>query len=283
MESYTIKAADHYPISVHEFTPSLSNQKTIVFAAAVGVRQRFYFAMAKYLSQKGCHVFTFDYRGIGDSRSKPIRTLKDYGFFSWGGDFRAVSEYIKNKFPEHKQYMIGHSYGGNSIGFSDAYQYYDKYMTVGSQFAFYKNFSLSIQLQIKLNFKVFVPMSTALFGYYPSHIFGLGNPLPTQAAKDWATFLLHPDSMLFFAKKNKVSFYQEIKSPMLLVSIEDDPFAPSKSVDILGDQVYSAAKVTRKHLMPKEYRLKKIGHFDFFRIKNKEILWPIVEDWFDLN
>ncbi len=282
MNSYNIHSFDEYPISVHQFTPTTPNHKTIVFAPAVAVPQKFYFNMAKHLADKGCNVFTFDYRGIGTSLSKNIKSLKDHGYFSWAADFKAVSKHAKEEFPNNKQYMIGHSFGGNSIGFSDAYQYYDKYLTIASQFGYYKHFALKMQALIYLNFKFFVPVTTAMLGYYPSGWFGLGSPISTKTAKDWATYLLHPDSMLHFSTMNKNTYYESIKNPMLLVSVEDDLFAPKKSVDILGERVYSNANVTRKHLIPADYNLKTIGHFDFFRTKNQDILWPLVSEWYEL-
>ncbi|MDH7445767.1 alpha/beta hydrolase family protein [Aquimarina sp. 2201CG14-23] len=282
MKSYTIESIDGHPISVHEFVPESSIHKSIVFAPAVAVPQKFYFSMATYLAKKGCNVITFDYRSIGTSTSQSIKSLKDHGFFSWAMDFKAISKYVKEKFPDNYQYMIGHSYGGNSVGFSDAYQYYDKYITIGSQFGYYKHFTTRMQLLIYLNFKFFVPITTSILGYYPSGWFGLGRPLTTKAANDWATFLLHPDSMLHFTKDNSETHYRDINEPMLLISIEDDLFAPKKSVDILGDRVYKNAKTIRKHLKPSDYNLKTIGHFDFFRKKNQNILWSIIDEWFQL-
>ncbi|WP_027391688.1 alpha/beta hydrolase family protein [Aquimarina latercula] len=282
MKSFTIQSNDGYPISAHEFLPEFSNNKTIVFAPAVAVPQKFYFNMANYLAEKGCNVFTFDYRSIGSSNSKSIQSLKKHGFFSWAMDFNAVSNYVKTKYPNNLQYMIGHSYGGNSVGFSDAFQYYDKYITIGSQFGFYKHFTPRMRFLIYLNFKFFVPITTSILGYYPSSWFGLGRPLTTKAAKDWATFLLHPDSMLHFTDGNSETYYQNIKESMLLISIDDDLFAPKKSVDILADRVYSHALTTRKHINPSDYNLKTIGHFDFFRKKNQDILWPIIDQWFEL-
>jgi len=283
MESYTLRSFDNYPISVHEFVPESPSHITVVFAPAVAVPQKFYFSLAKELAQKGCNVFTFDYRGIGFSKSKTLQSIKNDGYFSWAGDFKEVSKHAKEEYPENKQYLIGHSYGGNSIGFSDAHQYYDKYLTIASQYGYYKHFKFKMRLLILLNFGLFVPLTTSFLGYYPSKWFGLGESLTTQVAKDWAKFLLHPDSMLHFTKQNKVTHYEHIKDQMLLVSIEDDLFAPKKSVDILGDKVYQNATVTRKHLIPSQYNLRAIGHFDFFRKKNRDILWPIVYDWFELQ
>ncbi|KAA1245052.1 alpha/beta hydrolase [Aquimarina sp. RZ0] len=282
MQAYTVKSFDNYPISVHEFIPDSPIDKTIVFAPAVAVPQKFYFNMATYLSESGCHVFTFDYRGIGSSTSQRIQSLKDHGFLSWAQDFKAVSIYAKKQYTANIQYLIGHSYGGNSIGFSDAYQYYEKYLTIGSQYGFYKHFSTKMRILIYINFNFFVPITTRILGYYPSAWFGLGAPLSTKAAKDWSTLLLHPDSMLHFTKKQTEPYYEHIKKPMLLISIDDDLFAPKKSVDILGDHIYKNATVIRKHIRPSDYNLKTIGHFDFFRRKNQDILWPIINEWFQI-
>ncbi len=284
MKSYTLPSFDNYPILVHEFIPEKPIHKTIVFAPAIAVPQKFYFHCAQYLANKGCHVLTFDYRGIEIETSVPknLRILKEHGFLSWAKDFEAVSKHSKEKHPKAPCYLIGHSFGGNSIGLSEAHVYYDKFLTVGSQFGYYKYFTLKMRLLIYLNFAHFIPITTRLMGYYPSGWFGLGKSLPTKAAKNWATLLLHPDSMLSFDTKNTKVYYKEIKKPMLLISIEDDLFAPKKSVDILGDLVYKNAPVTRKHILPSDFSLKSIGHFDFFRIKNRDILWPIINDWFQL-
>ncbi len=282
MKSYTVLSSDGYPISIHEFIPKSPVNKTIVFAPAVAVPQKFYFNLAKYLSEKGCHVFTFDYRGIGTSTFESIKSLKEHGFFSWAMDFKAVSKHANDTYPANLHYLIGHSYGGNSVGFSDAHQYYDKYLTIGSQFGYYKHFTKKMRFLIYLNFKFFVPITTSILGYYPSKWFGLGRPLSTKAAKDWALFLLHPDSMLYFTQGTSQTYYQDILKPMLLISIDDDLFAPKKSVDILGQRVYHNAIVSRKHIKPSNYGLKTIGHFDFFRKKNQDILWPIIDQWFQL-
>ena len=60
--------------------------------------------MASYLANLGCHVFTFDYRGIGSSRSQHIKMLKDHGFLSWAQDFKSVSEHAKKSISQ--QYSI---------------------------------------------------------------------------------------------------------------------------------------------------------------------------------
>ena len=282
MKSIIVSSVDNYPISMHEFVPESSIHTTIVFAPAVAVPQKFYFNMAIYLTKKGCNVFTFDYRGIGSSNHKLPKSLKDNGFLSWAEDFKAVSKYVKTLFPTNKQYMIGHSYGGNSIGFSNAFDYYDKFLTVGSQFGYYKYFTFKMRALIYLNFRFFVPVTTYILKYYPSNWFGLGQPLSNRAAKDWATFLLHPNSILHFSTKSKSTYYDDITASMLLISIDDDLFAPKKAVDILGDLVYRNANTTRMHLKPSDYNLKAIGHFDFFRKKNQNILWSIIDQWFQL-
>ena len=53
MTSLEIRSADNYPISVHEFSPIHPKGKTIVFAPAVAVPQKFYFNLAVYLADKG--------------------------------------------------------------------------------------------------------------------------------------------------------------------------------------------------------------------------------------
>lgn len=90
------------------------------------------------------------------------------------------------------------------------------------------------------------------------------------------------EAFLHFTKETTDTYYKDIKESMLLISIDDDLFAPKKSVDILADRVYSNANTTRMHLNPIDYNLKRIGHFDFFKKKNQDILWSVITEWFQL-
>ena len=59
-----------------KFEPEAEARATIVIAAALGVKQRFYQPIARWLSEQGYRVITFDYYGIGQSLDKPLKHIK---------------------------------------------------------------------------------------------------------------------------------------------------------------------------------------------------------------
>ncbi|WP_430907761.1 alpha/beta hydrolase family protein [Maribacter sp. 2-571] len=283
MNKETVITSDGFPITAHMFKAKNASGNTVVISGGVGLPQRFFFKFAKWLSEQGCRVYTFDYRGIAFSKKGAIAKL-EASYKEWAQqDFKAVTEHAKNACPENNMLHIGHSFGGNSLGLGDAYLHYDRFLTVASQFGYFRNFPGKMQLVILVGFGFLMPVLTMVMGYFPSPWFGLGEALPKQVARDWGIMLLRKRSMLDLAKRYGENYYPKIEGPMLMLSIDDDTFAPKKSVDVLANEVYRNAKVERMHLVPKTFGLSKIGHNDFFRQRHQEQLWPIVTNWFNLE
>lgn len=59
-------------------------------------------------------------------------------------------------------------------------------------------------------FYVVIPFLTAIFGYFPSNVKKLGENLPRGVARDWKTFITHPDSMLEVANRS-ANYYDSIE------------------------------------------------------------------------
>lgn len=282
MKEITITTSDAYKIVAHRFDPASPREYTFVIAGGVGLPQRFFFNFATWLAQQGCTAYTFDYRGIALSRPKTLKGMHA-SYHDWTSkDFAALTDYAKDRHPQNNMFFIGHSFGGNSLGMATAYRHYDKFLMVGSQYGYYKYFPFKMQVLIYFGFRIMAPILTSVMGYFPSGWIGLGEPLPSGIALDWAVVLLHKESVLALADRNGENHYKEITRPMLVISIDDDNFAPKKSVDILAEKVFTHAKVKRLHIVPEDYGIKHLGHNDFFRKKHKEQLWPIVTDWFKI-
>ncbi len=282
MKKKHITTQDGYKITAHHFEPKKTKGATFVISGGVGLPQRFFFKFAQWLSEQGCHAYTFDYRGIALSVPASLKGM-NASYKQWTQyDFKSLTDHVRKTHPNDRLYHIGHSFGGNSLGMSSAHASYDKFLTVGSQFGYFRNFPLHMQLTILLGFGVLTPLLTSFMGYFPSSWLGLGEPLPKQVAKDWATLLLHERSMLALAEQYGENHYKKITQPILMLSIDDDTFAPKKAVDVLAQRVFVNAAVERRHLVPKEFGLLKIGHNDFFRKKHQESLWPIVPKWFKI-
>ncbi|RLZ11740.1 serine aminopeptidase domain-containing protein [Faecalibacter macacae] len=58
------------------FGENNATKKLIVISSAIGVKQSFYSKYATYLANKGYLVFTYDYRGIGESIPHKMNEIK---------------------------------------------------------------------------------------------------------------------------------------------------------------------------------------------------------------
>src|SRR5260221_13373015 len=69
----TALASDGHELAVTRFPAEGRAWATMLCAGAMGVRQDFYAPFARFLSQNGVHVLTFDYRGMGWSRRRSLK------------------------------------------------------------------------------------------------------------------------------------------------------------------------------------------------------------------
>jgi predicted alpha/beta hydrolase len=104
-------------VAVRRYEPAGAPRASIVIGGAMGVRQSFYEPFAQWLAQQGLRVWTFDYRGSGDSRGDaPLRGFKA-DLFDWARDYEAVIDAAKAELPDGPLYLLGHSLGAQLPGF----------------------------------------------------------------------------------------------------------------------------------------------------------------------
>ncbi|MDZ7897477.1 MAG: hypothetical protein U5N85_05545 [Arcicella sp.] len=217
-------------------------------------------------------------RGIGLSKHQPLKGF-DASMTDWASkDFTAVILYVKSNFNTHKKILVGHSFGGNSIGMSSEANSFDAYITIASQFGYWKFFNASYQPFLLWLFFIAMPLMTKIYGYFPSRVKKLGEELPKGVALDWITLMTNSNSMLTLSAKSG-NFYETIKKPMLIISISDDQLAPQKAVDELSKRVYKNALTKRLHIVAE--KIKPIGHLNFFKKQFETDLWTIPTNWIE--
>ena len=280
MKTFQIDTSDGFKIAVTSFGENNATKKIIVISSAIGVKQTFYAKYATYLANKGYLVFTYDYRGIGDSKPKKLKDFEAH-FTDWADkDFLGLTQYIEDCYPNHEKFLIGHSIGGIMIGLTRAYKVYDKIVTIGSQYGYIKNFHQKDKPKVNFFFRIAIPILSAFYGFFPSQKVGMGEPIPIGIAKDWRKLILNETSILGYADETQ-NLYDEITKPVLIISLDDDFMATPKSVDLFAQFVLKNAKKKRLNIIPKEYGLNEIGHLDFFREKNKTEIWHIPLDYIE--
>ncbi len=112
MEKLTINSADGYNLSVHVF--EVKNAKAVVqIVHGMEEHQERYEELAKILNDAGLSVVSSDMRGHGYTVKKEDLGFfkKKKGYLALIDDQKAVTSFIKEKFPKLPVYIFAHSMG----------------------------------------------------------------------------------------------------------------------------------------------------------------------------
>lgn len=273
MKLTEIKTKSDYYISATIYETGNTNV-VLIIASATGVKQSFYKKIAEYFSKNRVSVITFDYLGIGLSLKKNIKKINNR-VSDWGEiDLDATIKYAKEHYPNAKIVLLGHSIGGQLIGFAKSSPDLHKIVLVAAQSGYWKLWKGKDRLLMWLNWHILFPILPPFFGYMPSkRISGMEN-LPKNVAKQWSNWGKKPN-YLFDEFKDNDLFFNDIQCSILAVSIQNDFYAPKEAVDWFVLK-FKKANIKRVHILPASYDSKSIGHFGIFREKFSNTIWPSI-------
>ncbi|CAL2065232.1 alpha/beta fold hydrolase [Tenacibaculum sp. 190524A05c] len=271
METIELTTPLGYSLSLTKYSPIDSNNKVVIICSATGVLQGYYQNFATFLSSKGRTVYTFDYAGIGGSKKENLKDF-DVSLTNWAvNDINSVLNFIKENHPQSQIDCVCHSIGGQILGLTPSNKYITNILLVASQSGYFKFWKGFGKLEMFFNWHILFPVLTSLFGYLPSKkITGMEN-LPKSMAQEFASWG-RKRNYLFHYKKKEELYHHQLNGKITSYSTDNDHFAPRKAIDWMTKKYFNA-KITRKHLVPKEYNVKTIGHFGFFKSKFKDSLW----------
>ena len=115
MNKQTLQVNGAVSLALRVYEPAGAARASVVIGGAMGVRQSFYEAFARWMAQQGFRVTTFDYRGHGDSLHGAMRDVKA-DLFDWAQDYEAVISAAKAALPMQPLYLLGHSLGAQLPG-----------------------------------------------------------------------------------------------------------------------------------------------------------------------
>lgn len=280
MQTFNVQKEDGSSITATAFSPHQPNGTVILIASATAVKQTYYYPFAAYCAEQGYWVYTLDFSGIGLSKEQDLRASRT-DYLTWAReDFPALIEYATIKHPEMPLVIVGHSSGGHCLGMSEATNQAAGIIMIGSQQGYWRNYALWKGVLVWLAFRVSIPLLTKVFGYFPSHLHGLGEPLPKGVVRDWQRVVLRPQGVEGLVPYSS-SVYRRLKKKMLFISIDDDLLASKRSTDRLANELFEGASVERLHIFPQDVGSKAIGHFGFFRKAFRDSLWQIPLGWIE--
>ncbi|CAI2935935.1 protein of unknown function [Aminobacter niigataensis] len=157
---------------------------TVILNPATGVLARYYHRYAAFLAGHGLDVLTYDYRGIGASRPADLRRC-GYRWRDWGErDFDAALRFVLALDPGAPVMVVGHSIGGFLPGLAKSAPVITRMLTVGAQYAWWRDYAGDRRLRLFLKWHVAMPALTALLGYFPGKRLGWLEDLPSGVANE---------------------------------------------------------------------------------------------------
>jgi predicted alpha/beta hydrolase len=271
-----LHCADDYVLSAREYAGGAA--AAVVIASALGVPQGFYAAYATDLASRGYHVLTYDNRGFGDSARGPLRgaqvRLADWGRFDLEAALQRAAQFSPRRF------LVGHSIGSQVLGLAPASLELDGAVLVAGTAPSAGRYPLRQRPPLWLLWHAMIPLLAAGRNAVPQRWLGLGDgpPLPAGAAADWGRWGRSRDYLFDPRHGLDLSLYAQIQAPLLAWNFADDPYAPAAAVEALLRQ-YPAAPIERRDARGLDTG--SVGHFGFFRERQRDTLWRATAEWFD--
>ena len=258
-------------LASHWYRPPGEMLGAALIVPAMGVEQRFYGAFANWLAERGYLVVTFDYQGMGRSRSGPLREVKanvvDWGRHDCSAVLAAVAEAAQDK----PLYWIGHSLGGQILPFVDGRARITRAFSIASGSGYWRDNTAGLRGRAWLLWHFIAPTVTPLLGYFPGRRLGIVGDLPRGVIEQWRRWCLHPQYALGEGEQMRIR-YSAVHTPIVSLSFTDDEMMSQRSTEALLGFYRSAPKVSRR-IAPEQLGVKRIGHFGFFREQFADTLW----------
>mgnify|MGYP001286832851 CR=1 FL=1 len=272
---------DGYPLAAQLWLPSGQPQGSVIVSSATGVLARYYARYAAFLRERGYVVLTYDYRGIGGSRSASLRGAK-IRWRDWGDlDFDAAVHWMRQRDPDGPLVAVGHSIGGFLPGFAAAATAVDRFLSVGAQYAYWRDYAAPQRLRMFAKWHLCMPAVTALCGYFPGRRLGWLEDLPAGVAREWAfrrarLELSYPEH----ERAEVLQRFAAISAPILAVSVSDDEYGTPAAI-ARGLAYYRNAHIQQVQLSPAALGMERVGHFDLFRERHRDGFWKASLAWIE--
>ena len=280
MQPITLHCQDGYRLGGHLW-PATGQPKrgTIIVNPATGVLAYYYSYYARFLADHGFDVLTYDYRGIGASRPERLRR-HDFPWRHWGSlDFEAAVRWARHRDPSGFLGVVGHSIGGFLPGFAAGASQVDRYLTMGAQFAYWRDYGTRARGGLFLKWHVAMPLLTAMMGYFPGRRLGWLEDLPRGVVREWSFRGRRMEATYPKAERTAIlARFAAVTAPILAVGMSDDDLATSRAIT-RALAYYTGAERTHVLLTPADMGKPAVGHFDLFHARHLDTFWTQTLEW----
>ena len=260
-----IPATDGHDLAARVYEPPGPSRATLVALAGVGFPQRALRRVGQWLQANGLRLVTFDYRGtdpMADPGGARSASLTTWATRDAVGALRFVTDQWEEPF------VLGHSFGGQSLALTDELHAVRGAILVAAQLGHRHHWSGLARVKTEIFWRVLMPACVRWRDPMPKWL--LGAPFAHGVAQEWLAWARSPD--WFFSKvpdaRERLARFDR---SVLAMSAVDDDMAPHRAVSALLAQFEHAP---REHVVvrPHELGVRHVGHLGFFR-PGAEPLW----------
>ncbi len=277
MNTITLTAHDGHKLAGYCFKPENTPHASVVIAPAMAVPQSFYAPFARYLTAQGYVVWSFDYRGTGESLKGSMRNVKATISDWLRNDFDAVIQKAGDSYPSQPLYVIGHSLGGQTVPLLPSLPRLAGLINIAVGSGWVQHNAPRVRRTAPFLWYLVAPLLCSLFGYFPGARLGIIGDLPAGVMYQWRRWCLTPDYLLS-GEPGARDAYASVNFPILALTFADDELLLEKGSRMLHS-AYTGTPADYRVIEPGDFGLRRIGHFGFFKQQSETTLWPLVTGW----
>ncbi|MEO6323684.1 MAG: alpha/beta fold hydrolase [Thermoanaerobaculia bacterium] len=254
------------------YTPEAAPRGAVLLVPAMGTTQSYYAPFAAWLAAQGFLVATFDYRGTGASRTRPLR-----GFVAdivdWARlDCAAMVEAISRRSPGLPLNWLGHSLGGQILPFVPNVSRVARIVTIAAGSGYWRENTPALRRRVWWLWFFVVPVALAVCGYFPGRRLRKVGDLPKGVMAQWRRWCLDPEYAVGAEGEIVREQFARIVTPIISLSFVDDELMSAENIRSLHG-FYTGAPRTMTRIAPADVGARRIGHFGFFRAEHENRLW----------
>lgn len=261
---------------ISDYLNLIKESPILIVCSAIGVLRRKYRSIAEFWASQGWVVIVFDYRGIGQSKNyvdNADTTILDWAKYDIDSTISWCNIYLEPQ----RIVLLGHSIGGQLLGFLKNYDAISSLIIIGSQKGYWRLWPKKMRWLMLTVWRIF-PLYLRYFKTLSLMNLAGCESLPKGITLDWCRWA-HSSVYLTRDMENIDHSFARYKGRLLSVSMDDDLYAPRKAVDCLT-QKYTQADVTRWHILPSDLNIKVLGHSGFFTDEDRnKVFWGDVMEW----
>ncbi|MES0827589.1 alpha/beta hydrolase family protein [Ruegeria sp. SCP11] len=272
----------HFPsgdtqLAARLYLPVGKPRTAVVLHSATGVPRDYYQHFARWMAaERGMACLTYDYRDFGHSLRGSLKqaqaTMADWALI----DMPAARTEMRRRFPNVRQWSIGHSVGGMLGPVQPDIDQIDRMICVCSGPVTVSDHPWPYRALALLFWYGHAPLAVKALGYLPGKALGFGADLPASVYWQWRSWCTAPRNYLpQVGVTLPKARWAQTDTPVDLFAFEDDDLVPQKAVWRLAD-LYGAN--ARRHLLsPSEFGLPEVGHIGAFARRSAAV-WPRLID-----